>query len=72
MIDIVGVTQHYGVRPVLRNVSLRINRGELVALTLGPTLRNWQLTGLYHITGFTAVPAGTVRAARRSAGADEA
>jgi ABC-2 type transport system ATP-binding protein len=35
MIDVVGVTQHYGVRPVLRDVSLHIARGELVSL-LGP------------------------------------
>lgn len=35
MINVVNVTQHYGVRPVLRDVSLEINRGELVAI-LGP------------------------------------
>ncbi len=35
MIDVVGVTQHYGVRPVLRDVSLRVEGGELVAL-MGP------------------------------------
>lgn len=35
MIDVVGVTQHYGVRPVLRGVNLHVNRGEIVTL-LGP------------------------------------
>jgi len=35
MIDVVGVTQHYGVRPVLRDISLQIDRGELIAI-LGP------------------------------------
>ena len=35
MIDVVDVTCHYGVRPVLRKLSLRINRGEVVAL-MGP------------------------------------
>jgi ABC-type multidrug transport system ATPase subunit len=35
MIDVVNVTHHYGVRPVLRDVSLTINRGELLAL-MGP------------------------------------
>ena len=35
MIDVVDVTQHYGVRPVLDNLSLHIERGELVAV-LGP------------------------------------
>jgi ABC-2 type transport system ATP-binding protein len=35
MIDVVGVTQHYGVRPVLRDVSLQVMAGELVAL-MGP------------------------------------
>lgn len=35
MIVLSGVTQHYGVRPVLRRVDLRIERGELVVV-LGP------------------------------------
>lgn len=35
MISVVNVTQHYGVRPVLRDVNLQINSGELVVL-LGP------------------------------------
>ena len=35
MINLVNVTQHYGVRPVLRRVSLRVKPGELVGL-MGP------------------------------------
>ncbi len=35
MIRLEGITQHYGVRPVLKDVSLRIERGELVVI-LGP------------------------------------
>jgi ABC-2 type transport system ATP-binding protein len=35
MINVVNVTHHYGVRPVLRQVSLHVKRGELVAL-MGP------------------------------------
>ena len=35
MISVVDLVQHYGVRPVLRNVNLTVNRGELVVL-LGP------------------------------------
>ena len=35
MIELIDVTQHYGVRPVLRGISLRIERGEVVAI-LGP------------------------------------
>lgn len=35
MIELDGVTQHYGVRPVLRGISLRIERGEVVVI-LGP------------------------------------
>jgi ABC-type multidrug transport system ATPase subunit len=34
-IDVVNCTQHYGVRPILRNVNLQVGRGELVAL-MGP------------------------------------
>jgi ABC-2 type transport system ATP-binding protein len=35
LIELQGVTQHYGVRPVLRGISLRIERGEVVVI-LGP------------------------------------
>ncbi len=35
MIDLEAVTQHYGVRPILRGISLRIERGEIVVI-LGP------------------------------------
>ncbi len=35
MIEVVGLTQHYGVRPVLKDVSFRIEPGELVSL-MGP------------------------------------
>src|SRR5438067_308194 len=35
MIEVVNVTQHYGIRPVLRGVNLKISRGEVVAL-MGP------------------------------------
>lgn len=35
MIDVVDVTQHYGVRPVLQGINLRIQQGELVVI-LGP------------------------------------
>jgi ABC-type multidrug transport system ATPase subunit len=35
MINVVDVTQHYGVRSVLRGVNLKVERGELVAL-MGP------------------------------------
>jgi ABC-type multidrug transport system ATPase subunit len=35
MIEVVSVTQHYGVRPVLRDVSLSVTRGEVTAV-IGP------------------------------------
>jgi ABC-2 type transport system ATP-binding protein len=35
VIELVDVTQHYGVRPVLRGISLRIEQGEVVTI-LGP------------------------------------
>ena len=35
MIELVGVTHHYGVRPVLRDVDMWIETGELVTV-LGP------------------------------------
>src|SRR5438445_4548941 len=35
MMTVIEVTHHYGVKPVLRNVSLHVKRGELLAL-MGP------------------------------------
>jgi ABC-2 type transport system ATP-binding protein len=35
MIDVVNLTQHYGVRPILRDVNLRILKGQL-AVVVGP------------------------------------
>ncbi len=35
MIELIDITQHYGVRPVLRGINLRIERGEVVVI-LGP------------------------------------
>jgi ABC-2 type transport system ATP-binding protein len=35
VIELVDVTQHYGVRPVLKGITLRIERGEVVTI-LGP------------------------------------
>lgn len=35
MIELIDITQHYGVRPVLRGISLRIEPGEVVVI-LGP------------------------------------
>jgi ABC-type multidrug transport system ATPase subunit len=35
MIELVDVTQHYGIRPVLRRINLHIERGELVVI-VGP------------------------------------
>jgi ABC-type multidrug transport system ATPase subunit len=35
VIELFDVTQHYGVRPVLLGISLRIERGEVVVI-LGP------------------------------------
>jgi len=35
MIELVNITQHYGIRPVLRKIDLRIDPGQLVAV-IGP------------------------------------
>jgi ABC-type cobalamin/Fe3+-siderophores transport system ATPase subunit len=35
MIELIDVTQHYGVRPVLKKISLRVEQAELVVV-LGP------------------------------------
>jgi ABC-type multidrug transport system ATPase subunit len=35
MIEVVNVSHHYRLKPVLRHVSLRVNRGEVVAI-MGP------------------------------------
>jgi ABC-2 type transport system ATP-binding protein len=35
MIEVVDLTAHYGVKPVLKNINLQINRGELVVI-VGP------------------------------------
>jgi ABC-2 type transport system ATP-binding protein len=35
VIELIDITQHYGVRPVLRGINLHIERGEVVAI-LGP------------------------------------
>ncbi len=35
MIELIDVTQHYGVRPVLKRINLRIERGEIVVI-IGP------------------------------------
>ena len=34
VIEFFDVTQHYGVRPVLRGISLRIEQGEVVTILL--------------------------------------
>jgi ABC-type multidrug transport system ATPase subunit len=35
VIDVVNVTHHYGIKPVLRDVSIQVNQGEVLAL-MGP------------------------------------
>ena len=57
MIDMVDVTQHYGVRPVLREITLHVDRGELVAV-LGPN--GMGKTTLWR-AGVTEADEGTAR-----------
>ena len=60
MIRVVDVTHHYGVRPVLRQVNLEVQHGELVAV-LGPngmgktTLLNIIAGVLWPIKGFVEI-----------------
>jgi ABC-type multidrug transport system ATPase subunit len=59
MIQLADITQHYGVRPILRNISLRIERGELVVI-LGPNgMGKTTLLGV--MAGVLAPQRGSVR-----------
>ena len=59
MIELIDVTQHYGVRPILRDIHLRIGRGELVVV-LGPNgMGKSTLLGV--MGGALAPQRGTVR-----------
>jgi ABC-2 type transport system ATP-binding protein len=53
MIELIGVAQHYGVRPVLKNINLRIERGELVVV-VGPN--GMGKTSLLGVMGGTLSP----------------
>jgi ABC-type multidrug transport system ATPase subunit len=70
MINVVGVTQHYGVRPVLRDIDMTINSGELVAV-MGPNGMG-KSTLLRVVAGTLAPQAGFVEidGLRRRASAD--
>jgi ABC-type multidrug transport system ATPase subunit len=58
VIELHDVTQHYGVRPVLRGISLRIERGEVVVI-LGPNgMGKTTLLGV--MAGVLAPQKGTV------------
>jgi ABC-type multidrug transport system ATPase subunit len=72
MIEVVNLTQHYGVRPVLRGVNLRFGRGEL-AVVVGPNGMG-KSTLLAAIAGVLAPQAGHVAIdgkRRRSSAEDE-
>jgi hypothetical protein len=45
MIRVVDVWHHYGIRPILKDVSLEVGAGELVAVL-------WPLKGYVEIDGF--------------------
>jgi ABC-type multidrug transport system ATPase subunit len=60
MIDVVAVTHHYGIKPVLRDVNLHIQRGDVVAL-MGPngmgksTLMGVMAGALWPVHGYVAI-----------------
>ena len=59
MIELIDVTHHYGVRPVLKRIDLRIDRGEVVVI-IGPNgMGKSTLLGV--IGGLMAPYKGTVR-----------
>jgi ABC-2 type transport system ATP-binding protein len=59
VIELENVTQHYGVRPVLHGISLRVSRGELVVI-LGPNgMGKTTLLGV--MAGVLSPQRGTVR-----------
>ena len=72
MIELIDVTQHYGVRPVLKNISLTIEAGELVVV-VGPNgMGKSTLMGV--MGGVLAPQRGSVRIngrVRRSSEEDE-
>jgi len=72
MIRLISVTHHYGVRPVLREVSLDVKEGELVAI-MGPNgMGKSTLLGV--VAGVLCPLKGTVEVAgltRRSSAANE-
>jgi ABC-2 type transport system ATP-binding protein len=71
MIELRGVVQHYGVRPVLRGIDLRVERGELVVV-LGPNGMG-KTTLLAVMGGVLAPQRGTVEidGRRRRASVDD-
>ena len=50
MLELRGVTQHYGVRPVLKRLNLTIERGELAILKVRgfPLRQPWSVVHLRH------------------------
>jgi ABC-type cobalamin/Fe3+-siderophores transport system ATPase subunit len=72
MIEVQGLTQHYGVRPVLKDVTLQIDSGQIVAV-VGPNGMG-KSTLLAAIAGVLSPQHGKVKInglARRASEADE-
>jgi ABC-2 type transport system ATP-binding protein len=61
MIEVEGLTRHYGQATALRDVSFRVNRGEIVGF-LGPNGAG-KTTAMRIITGYLPPSAGAVRVA---------